>query len=240
MEILCIGSEEYILELEEKALVLYDCVENGYNILSNHPNKLGVSMPESSRKAMSDSLLKFYKENPNYLKENRRPRKVVKIPVYVSGFWFDCKNTALDKLKMNDKTFYRRRNKGILGEVCIPQSKSIIYKPYYILGIWFPNLIQASSSLRKSGEFLQKLIREEDLEEKLIRIGTKPQSKPSSEPVGVNMRENGKFRAVLIYNKKRLLSKTFENKEDAATAYDDCYESIHGIRPNKTIREVPE
>lgn len=237
MEILCVGTEEYTLELEMKAMRLYDCVKNGYNILSGHPNQLGVSIPEETKKAMSESLLKFYRDNPNYLKENRKPRQPKQEPQYVTGFWFPSKLVALISLQMNEKSFYKWRKESTLGEVCHPQSKSVSHRPIYISGFWFDSLIDASVILKISKSKLLRMVYKDDVEAKLNSIDSKPRKKDSIASIGVNQRENGNFRAVLFYKNERLLSKTFTTELQASLAYDDCYEEIHGNRPNKTIRE---
>lgn len=233
--VLCCGLEDYIIDLEFKAIDLYNSMSNGYNILYGHPNQIGVSMPEETRRKMSESLLKFYQENPNYLKENRKPYKRETTPCFVSGFWFPSKNKALEMLRWNEKSFYRRRKAGVLGDVCVPYSLSVSHSPKYVLGFWFPNLIQASSSLKKEKKFLQHLIRKNDLEQSLIRVGTKVRTKDPSKPIGVNKHDTGiKYRAVLIHKKEIILRASFDTEEEAAKAYDDAYENIHGIRPNKT------
>lgn len=239
MEILCTGTEQYILDLEIKAMELYDCVRNGYNILLGHPNQLGVSMPEETRKAMSQSLLKFYRENPNYLKENRKPRETKTEPYYVSGFWFSSKNVALAALCMNEKSFYKRRKEGTLGEVCHPQSRSkvVSHSPIYVLGFWFNSLLAAEHILNKPLSRLQLLVKKNDVEQELKVVGTKPRKKSVEAYIGVNQYKNERPRAVLIKNGIKVLNKRFKTELEAAIAYDDCYEEIHGDRPNKTIRE---
>lgn len=232
---LCCGTETYIAELEFKAIDVYDSIKNGYNILYGHPNQVGISMPEESKKAMSESLRKFYKENPNYLKENRKPRQPEMVPCFVSGFWFPSKHKAIESLKWNEKTFYRRRKDGVLGDVCVPYSLSVSHSPKYVLGFWFPNLIKASAVLKKEKEFLQHLLRKKDLQQDLKIVGTKVRTKDTSKPIGVNKHDSGnKYRVVLIYKKEVILKASFDTEEEAAKSYDDAYEKIHGIRPNKT------
>lgn len=237
MEILCVGTEEYILDLEEKALKLYNCVSEGYNILAGHPNKIGVSMPEESRRAMSESLLKFYKENPNYLKENRKPRERILVPQYITGFWFPSKDIGLTALQINEKSFYKWRTEGTLGEVCHPQSKSVSHTPVYISGFWFESLIDASAILKIPKQKLLRMIYTGDVEARLSIVGSKPRKEDTTPSIGVSKRESGNFKAVLFHKNERLLCKTFKTELEAASAYDDCYEEIHGHRPNKTIRE---
>ena len=237
LEVLCVGSEEYILDLEFKAIDLYNSIDNGYNILYGHPNQLGVSMPEESRRKASESLKRFHKENPNYLKENRKPRKLKEPePHYISGFWFPSPKVGMEALKMNEKSFYKRKSAGTLGDVCHPQSKSISHSPIYVLGFWFPDTFFAIGSLNKTKGFIQHLLRKKDFEEELKIVGTKPRLKPENAPIGVNVRENGKFRAKMVHNGETVFDKTFENLDEAIRVYDNYHEDIRGTRPNNTIR----
>lgn len=240
MEILCIGSEDYILDLEFKAMESYDSLKNGYNIIQGHPNQLGVSLPKETVEKMSNSLKEFYRNNPGYLKD--RPRKVVSAsPYYISGFWFPSSQIGMSALGMNEKTFYRRRKNGTLGDCCHPVSNSIRHKPVYILGFWFDTLITAAARLNKDMNFLQLLIRKKDVEEALLRINSKSKRKKDGDPIGVTPREyGGTYRAVMVYKGETVLKKSFKTELEAATAYDDCYEGIHGIRPNNTKGVSPK
>ena len=239
MVMLCAGSEEYIIDLEFKAITSYDSISNGYNILLGHPNQVGISMPQESRDKMSKSLKEFYKNNPGHLK-NRKPKPKDNTPYYISGFWFPSKHIGLESLCMNEKTFYKRKAEETLGECCHPVSNSISHSPVYVLGIWFDSLITASCSLNKSKDFLQLLLRKSDLEQCLLRINSKKKSKLPGDPIGVTKREYGEsWRAVMIYKRQVVLKETFSSELEAATAYDNCFESIHGTRPNKTIGVTP-
>lgn len=240
MIILCAGTEDYIIDLEFKAITSYDSINNGYNILLGHPNQVGISMPQESKDKMSRSLKEFYKNNPGHLKGRKRKQRA-DIPYYISGFWFPSQHVGLESLCMNEKTFYKRRSEETLGECCHPVANSVSHSPVYVLGIWFDSLITAMCRLNRSKEFLQLLIRKADLEESLLRVNTKKKTKLPGDPIGVNKREYGdKWRAVMIHKGEILLKKAFDSQNEAATAYDDCYESVHGTRPNNTIGNTPK
>lgn len=239
MVLLCAGQEDYIIDLEVKAIKAYDSISSGYNIILGHPNQVGISMPQESIDKMSNSLKEFYKNNPGHLK-NRKPKQKDNTPYYISGFWFPSSHVGLEALSMNQKTFYKRRLEGTLGDCCHPVINSISHKPVYVLGIWFDSLITAACRLNKSKDFLQLLIRKSDLEQNLVRINSKKKTKVPGEPIGVTKREYGdKWRAVMVYKGQTLLKKAFNSQNEAATAYDDYYEGIHGIRPNNTVGNSP-
>ena len=237
MEIICIGTEEYILELEPKVIDLYDSIENGYNLMSGHPNKNGLFHSAESLDKISNSLKKYYSENESYNKGRLRPESMDTSPYFISGFWFPDKRVAMNALRMGESSFYKRRADGTLGDVCHPQSKSISHSPVYISGFWFNSLIDAVVILSRPMDYLQLLIRSGDTEARLERIGSRPRTKPDSSAIGVNKRESGRYRAVLFSNKVRILSETFDTELEASIAYDNCYETIHGTRPNKTNPE---
>lgn len=239
MELLCIGLEDYILELEKKSIILFNSVDNGYNVLYGSPNELGTTMPEDVKKRLSGSLLKFYKDNPNYLKENRKPRKskFKDVPVFVSGFWFKDREQAMSLLRMNIKTFIKRQKLGTLGDVFQYNAKSVSHSPVYVLGLWFDSLLNCSYKTGKSLELLQHLVRSKDLEEDLKRIGSRPRLQNSPKSIGVTLRENGKYRSKMFIGQDRIFDKTFSTELEAAEAYDNHYEEIYGVRPNKTVRD---
>lgn len=237
MEVICIGSEDYIIDMESRVIELYDSIHSGYNLMNGHPNKNGTQHAEESLLKISNSLKEHYSENESKNKGAVRLDLRDLNPYYITGFWFPDKRVAMKTLNMNEKTFYRWRNEGTLGDVCHPQSKSISHTPVYISGFWFDSLIDAAVILSVSMDRLQLLLRKGDVEAELKIVGSKPRRKSSDAAFGVNQRENGKFRTVLTYSKRKVLDKTFETEREAATAFDDHYEDIYGDRPNKTIRE---
>lgn len=235
--ILCEGSEDYIVELEVKAINAYDSINSGYNVFLGHPNDDGVGHTEYSKKRISEGLIKYYSENVcknlGAVRESIRDNSAY----YISGFWFPDRRVAMKALRMNEKTFYKRRSEGTLGDTCHPQKKSVCHSPVYILGFWFDTLITASHALNKDIHFLQHLLRKKDVEEEMKVVGTKPRTKSKDAPIGVNVRENGRFRTVMTFNKKKVLDRTFESEYEAMVAFDDSYETYHGTRPNNTKRE---
>lgn len=130
-EIICIGSKEYILELEPKAISLYNSLApNGYNI-----SKGGEGGAASSISKRSDDK-----------------------PVFVTGFWFPNRRVALSVTKLGRGAFYNRLDNGTLGDVQINIRKS--NQPSYVGGFWFPAVNIASNALSVKASTLNKRIRE--------------------------------------------------------------------------------
>lgn len=178
MILLCEGLEEYILDLEVKAIQAYDSIENGYNLVLGHPNTNGSILSEEMKGNISKGLLKYYESNVSKNKGAMRLAKRDLNPYYVMGFWFPDKRVACESLNMNEKSFYKWRSDGTLGDACHPVKNSTSHSPIYVLGFWFDSLITATATLKKTKEFLQRLIRKDDVEEKLLRIGTKVRTVP--------------------------------------------------------------
>lgn len=121
-EILCIGSEEYIYDLERKAICLYGshCKDgHGYNI------SLGGKGGEG----------------------NRIEKRTDDKPIFVKGFWFPNKRTATDKLNIPSTTLHQRIKSGTAGEVRWLRPSSIIDNNVYVGGFWFQNIYVAASAL---------------------------------------------------------------------------------------------
>lgn len=235
--ILCEGSEDYIIDLETKAIKAYGSILNGYNLMDGHPNKNGTVHAEESKLRISEALNEYYRNNVCKNKGAVRLAKRDLSPYYVMGFWFPDKRVAMSSLNMNQKSFYKWRTEGTLGDVCHPASNSKSHEPVYILGFWFNNLTEASVVLNKNKSFLLMLLKKNLRDEDVGTIGSKIRVKPAGINIGVNQRENGNFRAIVWHQKEKVFDKTYRNIEDALIAYDDCYESIHGLRPNNTIKE---
>lgn len=237
MVLLCAGSEEYILDLEIKAIESYNSLgKSGYNSVLGHPNKNGASMCEEMRSNVSKGLTLYYQNNVCKNLGAERLSKRDNSPYFISGFWFPNKRVGMSAINMNQKSFYKRRADGTLGDVCHPQKKSISHSPVYVMGLWFPDLITAAAVLNKEMSFLQTLLRKGDVEEILKRVNTKLRTKSPDEPIGVNLRSTGSWRAVVWCQKQRVYDKTFKTKEEAVLAYDDNYEKFHGRRPNGTLK----
>lgn len=236
MVILCEGSEDYIIDLESKAIKAYDSIKNGYNLMDGHPNKNGTVHSQESKSRISEALFEHYKNNVCKNLGAQRLSKRDTNPYYISGFWFPTKIVALKALEMNQKSFYKRRKEGTLGEVCHPTLKSRSHFPVYVLGFWFDNLTEAAVTLNKNKTFLLVLTSKALLEEDVGTVGSKKRTKLSDSNFGVNQRENGNYRSILWYQKEKVLDKTYKDIESALTAYDDASEEYYGDRPNKTIK----
>lgn len=83
------GSIDYISELEMKAIVSFDSIDNGYNI--HH----------------GSTIIKGFTASELYT-----------TPVYVSGYWFPCAKIAMISLNMSSRKYKSRRDRGILHQSC--------------------------------------------------------------------------------------------------------------------------
>jgi len=125
-DVLCVGSKEYIYDLEVKAISAFNTVENGYNIKPGGAGGTGHKVASRS----DDE------------------------PVFVSGFWFPNRRVALASLGMAAVTFHNRKRQGILGEVSNPRKGSVYDAPQYVRGIWFNTLREAAEALNEDPELL--------------------------------------------------------------------------------------
>lgn len=140
-EVICVGSKEYIVDLERKAIELYETKDKafGYNIKDG--GQTGLS---------GYSLEKTAKD----------------VPHYVSGFWFPNVRTAIKCIGIDKSTFLRRKRMDVLGEIVQKNLKkdwSIV--PTYVAGIWWPNIFVASEKLGVSKEALKARIKRGTVEE---------------------------------------------------------------------------
>lgn len=117
-EIMCIGSKDYILDLEVKAISAYKTQQKefGYNIKPGGESGRGYSLEKSWS---------------------------IK-PVFVSGFWFPSRRIAIGSLNITINIYKNRQRMGTLQNVIQPTQKEI---PRYIAGFWFPSLNKASEVL---------------------------------------------------------------------------------------------
>lgn len=182
-EVLCIGLEDYIYNLEKKAIELYDSSlkGNGYNTMlggkqgkGNYkksvdspyfvsgfwfPNKLTAMNSLSIPVGMFNSRKKNGVLGDTKYEYKKGPQE----PVYVSGFWFESKKAALEKLGMSPAVYQGRKNQGVLGELTQPQKRS--KKSYYFRGFWFNNLDLASSTMCVSRQQILRLTKSNKIEE---------------------------------------------------------------------------
>lgn len=129
--ILCEGSREYILDLEKKAIVAYDSINNGYNIRSGGEGGSGHKI--SSR---SDDT-----------------------PLFVMGFWFPNARTCLKYISISKGTLYKMLREGRAGEfISKNKVKNPTNAPVYVAGFWFNNFETASYILNKTIPALRKRI----------------------------------------------------------------------------------
>lgn len=111
-EIICIGNEDYIFNLESELIKSYKSIKNGYNIQSGG-------------------------QRYHFTPETR----VTDIPVYVSGFWFKSDRQAYKTLCINKRTYFCRKQQGTLGDTTISMAPKNPRKqafPVFVKGFWFP------------------------------------------------------------------------------------------------------
>lgn len=131
-EVLCIGSKDYIVDLEFKAIQSYNSLTpNGYNL------RVGGENCGSGHKIEHIST---------------------DVPLYVTGFWFPNRRTCLEKLTINEKSIYKWKSEGTLGDVQHLREDSIKDVPCYISGFWFPTMLHASEALQNNIENIKMQI----------------------------------------------------------------------------------
>lgn len=123
-EIICVGSKDYIYDLEVKAIKLYNSdatTGHGYNVCSGgiHGNAGNVGREHLTR--IDDT------------------------PYYVSGFWFPNKRTALKSLGWGEGRFNSRQKDGLLGETEVVAKRRGPQEPVFVSGFWFSSKKQAMS-----------------------------------------------------------------------------------------------
>lgn len=112
-EVICIGTEAYILDLEAKAIVAYNTLKSGYNTLPGG-NRVNIALEQETKDKISASLKAYYSKNKSYHKGIPVKTRSDDIPVCAFGFWFPNNRTAIKALNINVKTFYKRRAAGTL------------------------------------------------------------------------------------------------------------------------------
>lgn len=150
-EVICIGNQEYIYDLERKAVEAYGSMDHGYNLTPGGRGGLGN---------------KVKKRSDDY-------------ECYVSGFWFPNKRTACESLNIrNTNVFYTWKNLGILGDVCKPRKAHILESPTYFKGFWFNSILKASEIFNKPPETIRKYILLGKFEENSKLRSMPPKRKP--------------------------------------------------------------
>ena len=133
-EIICVGSEDYIFNLESELIKAFDSIKNGYNIQSGG-------------------------QRYHFTPETR----ITDAPVYVSGFWFQSDRQAYKTLGINKRTYFCRKQQGTLGNVKISTSPRIPRKrafPVFVKGFWFPTNKIAQEVLGLSQPTISRLHRQ--------------------------------------------------------------------------------
>lgn len=138
-EVICEGTRDYIVDLEMKAIVLYDSINSGYNIRAG---------------------------GEDHGSGHTFPIKVNDKPLYVTGFWFPNRRTCLDKLTIDPKSIYSWRKAGTLGDIQHLPKDAVSSLPVYVAGFWFDNYYRASDKLNQKNMTLKKRVREGFIEQK--------------------------------------------------------------------------
>lgn len=123
-EILCVGSEEYVYDLETKAIESFNSLSvggHGYNLSTGGAGGKGPRGPVDTR---ADD-----------------------VSVYVSGWWFPNKRTALKSLNWKAGLYNSRKRLSTLGNVCFIQDRKGPQNPVFVSGFWFPSKKMAMVTL---------------------------------------------------------------------------------------------
>lgn len=180
-EVICVGSREYVYDLEQKAIELYnsDATKgHGYNLsVGGEGGRGGVRGPIESRaddkevfasgwwfpnkrtclKALNWGTGKFTsRKKAGTLGDVKLPEKVRSddTPMYVSGFWFPHRRCCLEKLNIHAVTFHKWKRQGTLGDLVHHRMGAVYDAPQYVGGFWFSTLRLASELLQKDPEVL--------------------------------------------------------------------------------------
>lgn len=137
-EVICIGNQEYIYDLERKAVEAYGSMDHGYNLTPGGRGGLGN---------------KVKKRSDDY-------------ECYVSGFWFPNKRTACEALNItNSNVFYKNRKQNTLGDIKFKVKGVRSGHPIYFKGFWFCDIEQASIVYNKTTTAILQAINNKKIEE---------------------------------------------------------------------------
>lgn len=168
--IICIGSKEYIIDLEVKAISLYRTTEKkfGYNIKPGGEVGAGYKISKTKR-----DLFHF-----------------------VSGFWFPNVRTALTSLNLDKKSFLRKRGDGTLGNFVDFNSKSSwSIGKVYVGGFWFDNIRHAAAQLNVSPEAVNNRIRKGSVEQ---AFSVKDQTGDKNHMFGISPKDHHSSKQIII------------------------------------------
>ena len=181
-EIICIGDKEYILDLEVKAISLYKTQQRdfGYNIKSGGQSGRGYSVGGTKRD----------------------------VPVFVSGWWFPNRRTAVAKLNISVSVYKNRKKRGTLGFIkqdyqvkpdggVIKFSRS--YK--YYSGFWFPSLYFAAKILNLNESTVITRYNKGYVEQEIPKRITREQSSEKNHMFGIHPKDHPSAVAVIIEGK---------------------------------------
>lgn len=159
--VLCVGSKNYISELENKAITLYNTVvPNGYNI---KPGGIEDFSGYKVTGRLSDT------------------------PLYIRGFWFPNLRTCADKLNVDKTTVIKWNKEGTAAEQVRERKlrEDSLECPCYVGGFWFPVLSVAVISLDVGRSTLQKRIKAGYIEQQDNKSLVKGDSHPNTIPVNI-------------------------------------------------------
>lgn len=134
-EIICIGSKDYIYDLEPKAIAFYNSnaiTGHGYNLCLGGVVNNNINKGKPVQKRVDDKF------------------------IYVSGWWFPNTRTAKKKLNWGQGMISSRRKAGLLGETQIPDKKHGKQDAVYVTGFWFPFKKMAIDKLNMSLNVYEK------------------------------------------------------------------------------------
>lgn len=155
-EVICIGSKEYILELEPKTISLYKTLApNGYNISPGGEGGAGMAVAKRS----DDK------------------------PVYLTGFWFPNFRTAKTSTGIPRQTIRKWIGEGNSGNIYHTPIREF-NEPVYVGGFWFTTSKLASEVLGITVSAVNKRIREGFVEQQGSRNFAKGASHPSTGKTG--------------------------------------------------------
>lgn len=166
MEILCIGTEEYILDLEVKAIQAFNSIQDGYNLILGNPKTGGVSLSQEVKDKVSEGLLRYYSGNESSLKGRKVQKRMDDAPIFVTGFWFPNRRTCLAKLTINSKSLDKWKAAGTLGNVQHLSKDAVVNLPTYVAGFWFDSYLRASEKLDQKISTLKKRVKQGFIEQK--------------------------------------------------------------------------
>ena len=210
-EVICIGEKDYILYLEIKAITAYKTQDKkfGYNVKPGGQAGGGYKAGGSK----SDK------------------------PVFVSGWWFPNRRTAVKALNLKLSIYKNRQRRNTLGDVVqtyeVKPNGGVIKfnRPYrYIGGFWFPSFSIAAIYLKKSYSVLVARHARGDCEEYVpdnrgrnqegpnnVMFGIDPADHPSSISVvveGITYNSIKEATAATGYSKYIINKRIKENHKD--------------------------